>query len=309
MIIVYNYLNYRAYLKAFYDFKKSRDKAFSYGVLAQKANISSRGLLKLIMDGKRNLSHSNTEKLIQGLKLNKSEALYFSTLVQFNQAKNHQEKNLHYQKLLNYRYRQNPVSLQKAQYNFYSKWYFPVVHELVLLENAPSSPETFAQWASQQFHGKVSPREVLDAYNELISLGLLQINMGKLEPQNSYIESNVKEELNFAIQSFHHQMLKEAQDALNQPLELREFGAVTLAFRKSDLAKAKSAIAEFRRQFNFDFSAHQGADCVYQLNVQFFELADGKPLLTDSTKDPNSAIVSPETWNIEQDDSNKTPII
>lgn len=286
---VFDYLDYREFLKDFYKNQKLINESFSYAAMAQKTKISSRGLLKLIMDGKRNLSSSNLENVISGFSFNKSETNYFQTLVLFNQTKAYEEKNKLYEKLIKFPQRQRVYPLKIEQYNLYSKWYFSVIHELILLKECPQDLEHFCHWVTQQLKNKVSLKEAKEARDQLIALGLIKETPNGLSQANPYFKSNSKEEINFAIQNFHTQMISESTEAIKKPIEEREFGSVTLAFSKSDLAKAKEFIKDFKQKFNFELSAHYGADSVYQLNIQFFELADGSPLQADSVKNLNSA--------------------
>jgi uncharacterized protein (TIGR02147 family) len=292
MTKVFEFIDYRTFLCQYYQEQKQINKGFSYGVMAKKTNISSRGLLKLIMDGKRNLSLNNIGGITAGLEFNKSESEYFLTMVLLSQAKNSEEKNKLYEKLMNFPQKRRISHLKREQYNLYSKWYFCFLYELILLKKPGQTLEGFCQWAADLLKSKLSLREIKDAYQQLVSLGLLVIVDGQVKQSDKFIESNIKEEVSFAIQNFHREMMSQALAALEKPLAEREFGGVTLAVRKSDLPRAKELIREFRNQFNLEFSANQGADSVYQLNIQFFELADGANIQTDPPQDLNSANVT-----------------
>ena len=63
---IFEYIDYRRYLKDYYDFQKKTKKYFSYRFFAQKAGINSPILLKMVFDGKRNLSRKTLEKFISG---------------------------------------------------------------------------------------------------------------------------------------------------------------------------------------------------------------------------------------------------
>ncbi|MBK7962701.1 MAG: TIGR02147 family protein [Bdellovibrionales bacterium] len=290
MTTVFNFTDYREFLKSYYQEQKQLNKSFSYGVLAKNAKISSRGLLKLIIDGKRNLSLSNISGITTGLDLNKSESEYFLTMVQLNQAKENEDKHKYYEKLMNFPQKRRSSDLKREQYNLYSKWYFSVLLELVLLQKKSQSIEDFFLWVSRSMKGKLTLKEVKGTYQQLIALGLIKEVDGQLRQAQNFLESNAKEEVNFAIQNFHREMLTQATAALEQPIEKRAFGGVTLALRRSDLPRMKEFIREFRNKFNLEFSANSGADSVYQLNVQFFELVDGEKASTDPILDLNSTI-------------------
>ena len=96
---IFEYIDYRQYLKDYYNESKATMTYFSYRFFAQRAGLNSPILLKLVFDGKRNLSRKSTEKFIKGLNLKEKEAVYFSNLVRFNQAKVVGEKQVYYRVL------------------------------------------------------------------------------------------------------------------------------------------------------------------------------------------------------------------
>jgi uncharacterized protein (TIGR02147 family) len=53
---VFQYLDYRAFLRDYYKEKKAASKTFSYVNFARKAKISSSGFLLHVIKGERNLT-------------------------------------------------------------------------------------------------------------------------------------------------------------------------------------------------------------------------------------------------------------
>jgi uncharacterized protein (TIGR02147 family) len=49
---IFKYLDYRKYLKDFYEYMKGRDPKFSYRVFAKTAKLNSENYLKLVVDEK-----------------------------------------------------------------------------------------------------------------------------------------------------------------------------------------------------------------------------------------------------------------
>jgi uncharacterized protein (TIGR02147 family) len=310
MTKLFEYTDYREFLSHYYEEQKNLNKNFSYAVMAKKTNISSRGLLKLIIDGKRQLSLNNIGNMTTGLAFTKVEAEYFLTMVQFEQAKTSGDKNKFYERLMSFPQKRKISNLKREQYNLYSKWYFCFLYELVLLKKETQSFEEFCQWAATKAKDKLTIKEIKDAYEQLFALGLLITIDGQIKQTNKFIESHAKEEVSFAIQNFHREMMTRAAETVEQPIAKREFGAVTLAFNKNDLPRAKEFIRDFRNKFNLEFSANQGADSVYQLNIQFFELADGdKSISTDSQINLNSAMNNQMIENLELKNQNKMEIL
>jgi len=289
MINVYEYLDYRKFLQDFYSCKKNSNPLYSYAVLAKDAGISSRGLVKLIFDGKRNLSLKTIPKIIQGVKLGKAEGKYFFTLVRFNQAKNINEKNELYTQLLKFTGKKNVVALAEEQYNIYSKWYYSAIYEMLNLKDYPSSTEELYVWISKKLFGEINPKQAKEAISDLEKIKLISFSKskGKYVPNNEYIE-NPGGKINFAAQMFHKKVIEKALNTFERPLDEREISGLTLAIKAEDIPRAKTFIAEFTKNFNFDYCAHESADHVYQLNIQFYELTDRSFVLSE-VRQPDAA--------------------
>ena len=73
------------------------------------------------------------------------------------------------------------------------------------------------------------------------------------------------------VRAHHKQMMELAMTALTeQSIEQRYLQSSTVAIKKSDLPAARELVAEFHRKIA-SLECQGSADCVYQLNSQFFK--------------------------------------
>ncbi|MBD3315276.1 MAG: TIGR02147 family protein [Chitinivibrionales bacterium] len=128
---LFEHMNYREYLADFYADKKERHACYSYRLFARKAGFKSPNFLKLVIEGRRNLSKDSVFRFCKALGLNKREAEYFENLVFFNQSKTLEEKNAYLANLMKYRGCADPKYIERSEYAYFSNWYHPVVRELV----------------------------------------------------------------------------------------------------------------------------------------------------------------------------------
>lgn len=128
--MIFEYLDYRAFIKDAFEHRKERHRFFSHRYFAQKANFSSSNFLHLVMTGSRNLSHKSISKVADGFQLSQSEREYFEYLVLMNQADNHDERDRFYQKMLSVKGGGQARTLEKASYEYFTKWHYPVVREV-----------------------------------------------------------------------------------------------------------------------------------------------------------------------------------
>ena len=87
MVNIFKYTSYRKYLLDFYNERKAKKPTFSYQVFANKAGFKSKSFIKLVIDGKKNLTKESAFKINKVLKLDHKPFSYFEDLIAFNRAK------------------------------------------------------------------------------------------------------------------------------------------------------------------------------------------------------------------------------
>ena len=272
---VFQFTDYRAFLNAFYEARRAANPAYSMSAFARRAGLgaNSRGYLKLIIEGKRNLTAHTLRRFSDALGLGAKAALYFENLVHFNQAKTAQDRDYYFQRLTVAAgtEKSEQFELLQSQYLYYSNWYLVPVRELVALEGFSEEPE----WIVGKLRGKITKKQAQEAIASLERLGMLQrdAETGKLrqsEPLVKYSGGTFRT----VIQKFHGEMIDRARESLfDDPYEDREASCVTFACDSSRVGDMKKAIAEFRDKMNLEFGENSRAlNSVFQLNVQIFQL-------------------------------------
>lgn len=267
---IFKYLDYRRYLKDYYRAKKEqKGSTFSYRAFSKQAGFSAPNFLQLVMEGKRNLSDDGTLRFTKGLKLNREEARFFKHLVHFNQAKTDQERNRWYRQLSTSKRYREIREIEKAQFEYFSRWYYAAIRELVLLPDFKEDHE----WMAKTLHPNITVKEAKDAIDLLLRLGFLKRNRsGKLIQAERNI-STAREVHSLAVANFHRQMMKRAAESIERTrYDKRDISALTIAVSQEKFQEAKRRIQEFRRELNVLLSEDGEADAVYQINFQIFNL-------------------------------------
>jgi uncharacterized protein (TIGR02147 family) len=89
---VFDYLDYRVFLNAFYRERKRLNPSYSYRVFSNTARIRSPNYLKLVIDGKRRITERSLDAFVLGVRLLGPEADYFRNLVRSEEAPDPQER-------------------------------------------------------------------------------------------------------------------------------------------------------------------------------------------------------------------------
>ena len=83
---MFEYVCARTYLAAHFERVKEQNPAFSYRAFSRLAKLKSPNYLKLVVDGKRNLSPAMASRFAKACGLQGDQASYFGSLVRFTQA-------------------------------------------------------------------------------------------------------------------------------------------------------------------------------------------------------------------------------
>ena len=272
---IYNYTDYREFLKDFYLYgKESNATEYSFRALSERFGFTSSNYFKLIIDKKRHLGRKSIAKVASELRLKKREQDYFTHLVFFDKAKDTIERNFHFAQIVALRANKDVGVLNNTQLALYEHWYIPVIRELIANQPVNSiNGSEIARSLTEPIHHK----QVLYAINQLQKLNLITIKDGIYHPTNATIESD-NEIASHAIKEFHRKMISFGSDSIEKvDRSNREISSVTMKLSPEGFSSIKNRIQEFRREILQMIEDDQGGDTLAQLNFQLF------PLLQDGS--------------------------
>jgi uncharacterized protein (TIGR02147 family) len=157
---IFQYNDYRAFLNDFFRAKKMERRSFSQRNFAKKTGFKAHNFCTLVMNGSRNLSASSIQKLIRGLGLRGKSATFFENLVNLNQATTPADKEYFYQRIKRVGKTAEFFQVDKEQYFFYEKWYYPVVRELMVLADWKNDYSQLARMVRPPIHPAEAQRAV-----------------------------------------------------------------------------------------------------------------------------------------------------
>lgn len=263
---LFEYQDYRTFLKDWYQSAKKANSGYSYRVFAKKAGFHTSNFLMLVMQGKRNLTEESLSKVLLGLSFNKQEQEFFRNLVFFNQAKTNHEKDSYYQKLLQSKKFSQLKPIEKQHYEYYAAWYHPVIRELVISKDFDGAPE----WISKRLLMSITPAQAAKSIDLLEGLGFIKKTKKGWEQASSIVTTG-PELTSFVVHNYHKALLdlsKEVMDKLT--LADRDVSSLTLGIAKKRLPQLRAKIREFRQEVLKMVSDDIVPEEVVQLNIQFF---------------------------------------
>jgi len=279
---VFEYIDYRKYLSEYYAFKKKTSRAFSYRYFSSKAGFASPVFLKLVIEGKRNLSRASIEKFCSALQLAKKEALYFKNLVLFDQAKTTDEKQEHYAVLRSIENAVSEKALETDQYDYFSNWYTVVIRELVTLIDFKDN----FQLLGSSVIPPITAREAEKSVELLKRLHLIAKKPdGRYEQTDSAITTGAGDVGLMAVRRFNKEMVLLAAKTIDDlSREKRNVSGITIGISPSMYKIICSEIAAFKDRIVSLVHRDQSSTSVYQLNVQLFPVSEDVAVMESNQK-------------------------
>jgi uncharacterized protein (TIGR02147 family) len=266
---IYQYTNYRTFLKDFYEEKKSGD-GFTYRDFSKIAGVNSSSWLLHLIKGIKNLSNESIIKISKALGLSASEGDYFELIVHFTQAKDNDTKDFFYRKMLACKKNLNISQLSEEHYDYYTKWYHPVVRSLV---SKVAFGNDYGLLAARLVP-RITAREAKSSVALLAKLGLIIKDDGGNWVAAEPILSTGDEVMSLNIVNYHQQVSRLAENAFDRSArEERDISALTLGISMETFNLIKSRLQSFRKEIMAIVKGSENPDRVFQLNLQFFPVS------------------------------------
>ncbi len=263
---IYDYFNYRDFINDFYLENKEQNRSFSFQYFADRTGFKSKSFIKLVIDGKKNLTLDSINKINKVLKLREKAFSYFCILVKFNQSSSSKERDKYFNRLLDYNKRNPAKILLRDKYEFYSKWYHNTLRELITFKDFKDDYTKIGKMV----HPPLTVKIVKESINLLKRLKLIK------KTPNGYIQtdsiiSTGNEVRSQAVQSFHKQNLELASNSIDLTLSpQRDISSVVLGLSEKGFKEIKDEVQQFRKRLLKIAQKDKKINKVYHINVQLF---------------------------------------
>lgn len=128
---IYQYVDYRAFLKDRFRWLQGQDAAFSQRKLAREAGFANPGFFNEVIQGRRKLSPAAIDRMGVGLALESNETEFLRVLVAYTEAKSLSEKEQAHQRLEQRRNRHFFRRLSQSQSKYYLDFNYPLVRAAI----------------------------------------------------------------------------------------------------------------------------------------------------------------------------------
>lgn len=268
---IYDYTDYRAYLKDYYTERKECCPSFSYQVLARKGGLKNRGFLHSVVNRRKNLSAASAARLGKAVTENARGAEYFELMVAFCRAGSQSEKERLLCRLNAFKSGKTGArrvrELRQDQFEFYGTWYHATVRALLAMR--PFTDDYV--WLARAVYPEISPHQARDSVALLERLGLVgRDDDGRCVVLDKVIRPDGAIS-GVAVRKLHREQGGLGLEALGAlPADQRHVTGLTLGISRESYHRVCSEILDLQERLLAMAEADPHPDTVYQLNFQVF---------------------------------------
>ncbi len=266
---IFQYDNYRSFLKDYFHEIKAKRRAFSHRYFAQKAGLSSPTFVYQVMKGERNLTAKSMGKIVQGLGISGKELKYFTNLVNYNQSKSVEEQEMYRTSLQKLRESTKFYKANRKQLTYFSNTHLQVIRELA----AYSDWDNDYKRLGKLVHPSISPSEAKKAVDTLVELKLLKTTKNGFSMTQEMVTSEGVSPM-FQKELRRDLLLKgvSSVDEFTPQERHASFGIVSMS--DSCYHEISTMYDEFRREVFAKLSEDKDREKVYNMSLLLFPLSD-----------------------------------
>lgn len=263
---VFQYHDYRQYLRDWFQHQKVLNPKFSQRTFAKQTNLSP-SYLTMVLRGQTPLTIRALQSMESELKLNRQESHFLNLLVQLIEAKGLEEQRQVFKRLARLGlYRGQHPEMISGHY-YYSNWYNVAIREMSQLPEFTADPH----WIQLRLNRKVSLGDIRASLKFLMENKYINLDkMGHIKPgaKQLYLDGPLYK---LALCEFYDQVLNKAIDAVyTVDRDNREYNSNTIAISKNSFGKVKNIIHDAMGKIEQVVKDDEGAEDVYHVMVVAF---------------------------------------
>jgi uncharacterized protein (TIGR02147 family) len=266
--LIFNYHDYREFLRDYLRFQKKHTKSFNLRSLSKAAGFTP-AFFTMVLNGRRSWSEATIDKLLPLLKLDPSSQSYFRLLCTVADSPSQENRLQALNKLQNYRRYRKMNPKENEVYRYLTKWYYVAIRELATTPGFKLD----ATWVQERLQFQVSQVEVKKALEFLQAQEFIKVKSdGSVELPSKQLDCK-QGVYQMALAEFHQQMLELAGKSIKAaPKTERAILGHTFAIKKKDFEKLYGVLERTMKEMIEIEGESQDSDSVYHVALAAFPL-------------------------------------
>lgn len=267
--IVFDYLDYRVFLKDYWQLEKKRRPHFTLRLISSRIGINP-GYIAKVFNGQVHLGIKNVDAIAKLFNLEDKEREYFIELVHFGRAKDENEIALRFERLQEIKgveFR----TIADDTVDFYRNWYPMTIRSLLSIHK---TTEKDIRRISSMLRPQVSTDKVRESIKLMENLSMVvKDEDGVYQVTEQFISTGEKWNSK-VIRDYQKSMIELGNRAIDEiDAEIRDISTVTMSVSLDILPEIRERIKQFRHDLLLMSQESNDDNAVMQLNIQLFPSA------------------------------------
>jgi uncharacterized protein (TIGR02147 family) len=266
---IFDYVDYRLYLRDYFEERKSSDRRYSYRELAEAMQIDTSNVHK-ILNGKAHLPARCHSYAIAYFRFVGRSAEYFILLVTYARERRNSIRNEILEKAMALREIACRQIDESHLEQYFRDWWVVAVRSLLEVVDG----RAVAGELSKRLVPHVNEWDVSKALEVLLALGMVRkASSGRLLPTAAHVTASGEIKTR-AVRHYQEDILALASESVKrfEPHE-RDISTITMSVDAGAVARIRDVLKECRRQIQIEVDEAKRPDRVMQLCMAYFPLA------------------------------------
>lgn len=269
---LFSYDDYRKFLQDYFEEQKSQSTAFSHRFFAAKAGFKTSSYCLNVIRGRFKLTQKSAEKISKALGLGALQQAYFLSLVEFNQSEKIDKRDAAWEQISQIKRQAEFTHLTNREQTYFSKWYHPIIRELVVTSNWNEDYRALAKMVVPA----ITVAEAKDAVKNLMELGLIKKTGLRYEETSLMVDATDVSPI--ALKQIRRDYIQHALRAVECIPRDEQYAAfTTLAMSESSFNYVVEVMREARRKIMAKISNDADVERVYEMMFMTFPMSTKIP--------------------------------
>lgn len=265
---VYDYLDYRTYLRDLYETRRAADPRFSCRYIALKVGFRSASYFTQVIKGRVGMTTDMALRFAAFLRLDPKESDYLELLVLHQRSKTVKERRRYLEKLG--AFRESTAQLVPPEhFEFFAKWHHTAIRELLYIQPFDGDHKALGKL----LHPPLPATKVKESIELLLRLGMARRDGKRVVRADGRSTTTGEAVQAVQVDQFHASTLHLAARAIEgTPRDRRALSSFTMTLSPEGKRKVEAEIVEFRRRIQAIAHADSGETAVHHLGIQLFPM-------------------------------------
>jgi uncharacterized protein (TIGR02147 family) len=273
---VFDYLDYRRFLRDWFEWKRTRKKGYSYAVFARNAGFS-RGVMNNVIAGRRAPTADTLNGIRKAMDLSEEEVAFMALLVESSHASTLEERATALRNVFDHPKFTRLTPSDADAVEMMSSWAGSAIAELVRLPGFDPDPE----WISRRVGGRLTPEEAKRALEVCMRIGEVVDNGdGTFSRKTVRVGTGVHSTFS-EMRLAHYDMLDLARESMDLPQDQRYLLTITSALSRAHVPAVQERLVNAMRSVVDLMDQARPEECedgeVYVCAVHLFPVTGARP--------------------------------